>query len=167
MVRWWPDAVVGVLVRADQGGWVSGSGCWLSELLEAGEGRGEVVGPGPAVGDAQSHAAGGAGDAGGYVQQPVAQFLRFGGGQLAVQEQVLGPGEQVDGGQRELQPRLVDCEHAGGEATKPGVLAGTDAVLYAGVAAVAQLQVLDGSVPDRGVGGEKLVTHALDGVEQR
>jgi hypothetical protein len=33
------------------------------------------------------------------VQQAVAQFLGFGGGEFAVQEQVLSPGEQVDAGQ--------------------------------------------------------------------
>jgi hypothetical protein len=32
------------------------------------------------------------------VQQPVAQLLGFGDCQLAVQQKVLGPGEQVDSG---------------------------------------------------------------------
>ena len=53
-----------------------------------------------------------AADAGGDVQQPVAQFLGFGEGEFAVQEQALGPGEQVDAGQVEFQPSGVDGELA-------------------------------------------------------
>ena len=62
---------------------------------------------------------------------------------MTVQEQHLGPGEQVDAGQRELQPCLVDGEDPGGEAAEAGVFAGSDPVLYPGVGAVAGLQVLD------------------------
>ena len=47
-----------------------------------------------------------------------------------------------------------------------GVFAGADTVFDASVAAVAGLQVLDGSGADRGVGGDDLVAHAFDGVEQ-
>jgi hypothetical protein len=53
-------------------------------------------------GDGQAGLAGGAGESGGDVQQPVAQFLGFGLGEVAVQEQGLGPGEQVDAGQGEV-----------------------------------------------------------------
>jgi hypothetical protein len=59
----------------------------------------EVEGPWPLFGDAEPGRAGGPG---GDVQQSVAQLLRFGGGEVAVQEQKLGPGEQVDAGQGEL-----------------------------------------------------------------
>jgi len=38
------------------------------------------------------------------VQQPVAQQLGLDQGELAVQEGGLGPGDQVGGGQRQLQP---------------------------------------------------------------
>jgi hypothetical protein len=61
-------------------------------------------------GDGQAGPAGGTGDPGGDVQQPVAQCLRLGAGEVAVQEQGPGPGEQVDAGQGELQPGLVDRE---------------------------------------------------------
>jgi hypothetical protein len=66
------------------------------ESLERGS---EVEGPWPLFGDAEPGRAGGPG---GDVQQSVAQLLRFGGGEVAVQEQKLGPGEQVDAGQGEL-----------------------------------------------------------------
>ncbi len=50
------------------------------------------------------------GDPGGDVQEPVAQPFRFGGGEFAVEEQQLGPGEQVTCGQREFEPGGVDRE---------------------------------------------------------
>jgi hypothetical protein len=46
------------------------------------------------------------------VQQPVAQFLRFDGREGPVQEEVLGPAEQVDPGQGEFQPGGIDREGA-------------------------------------------------------
>lgn len=55
------------------------------------------------------------------MQQPVPQFLGLGGGEVAVQEHRLGPGEQVDPSQGELQPRLVDREHAGRKPAETGV----------------------------------------------
>jgi transposase-like protein len=63
------------------------------------------------------------------VQQPIAQLLRFGGGQFPVKEQDLGPGEQVDAGQGQFQPGGVDGELAGREPAEAGVLAAADAVL--------------------------------------
>jgi hypothetical protein len=62
------------------------------------------------------------------VQDAVAQFLRFGEREFAVQEQDLGPGEQIDTDQGQFQPGLVDREHAGGESAEAGGLAGADAV---------------------------------------
>lgn len=101
------------------------------------------------------------------MQQPVAQLLRLGGGEVAVQEQDPGPGEQVDTGQGQLQPGLVDREVSGREPAEAGVLAAADAVLDAGVCPVAGLQELDGSVTGRGVGRHDLMPPAFDGVEQR
>jgi hypothetical protein len=72
----------------------------------------------------------------GGVQQLVAQILRFGVGQGAVQENGLGPGDQVGGGDRELQPDLVDGELAGREAARPRLFDGLDPVLDVGVGAV-------------------------------
>ena len=78
----------------------------------------------------------------------------------------MGPGEQVDAGQGEFQPGLVDGEQAGGEPAEAAVFAGADAVFYAGVGAVAGFQELDRPAAGRGVGGHDLVAHAFDGVEQ-
>jgi hypothetical protein len=82
----------------------------------------------------------------------VAQFLRFGLGQFA--QQVLGPGDQVDCYESELQPGLVDREDAGGEAPESGVFTAADAVLDAGMGAVTGFQELDGAAAGWGVGGE-------------
>lgn len=83
------------------------------------------------------------------MQEPVAQFLRLRSGQIAVQQQGLGPGEQVDAGQRELQLGLVDREDAGPEPAEAGVLAAADAVLDSGVCPVSGLQKLDAAVSGR------------------
>ena len=48
-------------------------------------------------------------DPGGGVEQPVAQLLRFGLRQGTVQQDRLGPGDQVGGGDRELQPGGIDA----------------------------------------------------------
>jgi hypothetical protein len=66
--------------------------------------------PGPAFCDAQGGDAGGSADLRRDVQEPVAQFLRLSGSDGPVEEQVPGPGEQVNAGQGELQPGLVDGE---------------------------------------------------------
>ena len=54
-----------------------------------------------------------------------------------------------------------------GNRPKPVFLPHADAVLDAGVGAVAYFQVLDDAAAGWGVGGDDLVTHAFDGVEQR
>ena len=53
-------------------------------------------------GDAQAGLPGDVGEAGGDVQQSVTELLGFGGGERAVQEELLRPGEQVDADQGEL-----------------------------------------------------------------
>ena len=98
---------------------------------------GEVGCPGPVSVDPDPDPTLPLGDPGGGVQELVAQLLWFSGGQLPVQEHRLGPGEQVSGGQGELEPDGVDLEVAGGEPAVAGVLAGADAVLDPGVRAVA------------------------------
>lgn len=50
------------------------------------------------------------GDAGYGVKEPVAQHFGFAGGQIAVEEQVQGPGDQIDRGQCEFQPGRVERE---------------------------------------------------------
>ncbi len=76
----------------------------------------------------------------GDVQQPVAQPLGFGRGELAVEAEQLHPAEQVLGDERQLKPGLVVLEGVVGKVAHAGVLAGADAVLDSGAAAVAQLQ---------------------------
>ena len=69
--------------------------------------------------------------------------------QVALQEQGLGPGEQVDADQGAGEPGLVDREPVGGEAADAGVFAGADAVLDAGVSAVAGIEECVLQLPDR------------------
>ena len=68
---------------------------------------------------AQGRAAGVEGEPGGGVQQPVAQRLGFADGELAVEREALGPGDQVLGDQRELQPH-VRCGRSRGTGGSPG-----------------------------------------------
>jgi hypothetical protein len=75
------------------------------------------------------------------VEQSLAQRLGFGLGQVAVQQQVLGPGEQVDGEHDHCEPAGVDRERPRGEVAQAGVLRGADVVLDSGVGAVAGVEV--------------------------
>ncbi len=83
-----------------------GSG-WPGCGAEAGEGGGQVGGPGPVFVDLEVPAASGADEPGGHVQQSVAQRCWFASREFAVQAQRLGPGEQVGGGEGEFEPDLV------------------------------------------------------------
>jgi len=76
----------------------------------------QVVGPGPVGRDVDPAVALAAGDPAGGVEQPVAQGLGFGLGQVAVQGQVAQPGEQVDGEGDDLAPGLVDAPQLAGQA---------------------------------------------------
>ena len=60
---------------------------------EPGEGVDERVFPGPVAVDPELQSSSAADQAAGHVQQPVAQLLRLGSGQSAVEEQQPGPGE--------------------------------------------------------------------------
>jgi hypothetical protein len=148
-----------VVVRA-----VDGSGDQrrtdASEPVECG---GEVAGPGPAAVDSDLGSALPPDETGGDMQQPVAQRLRLGLGQLTGQQGRLGPGDQVGGGERQLQLGLVDLELAGREAADPGLLNVSDLVLDSGVGAVPGLQ--PGQLPGRGVGGQSLIAPAIMGFE--
>ena len=90
------------------------------------------------LGQAQEDLASAAGDAGGDVEQAVAQRLGFGAVQVGLvgQEHRLGECEQVRGDQGELDPDGVDVGVPGGQVSDAGVLAGPDSVLDAGVRAV-------------------------------
>ena len=80
---------------------------------------------------------------GGDVQQPVAQPLGLGLGELAVEQQRLGPDDQVVREQHDLQPHLVERERLERELRQAGVLVVADAVLDVGVLAVAALDDRD------------------------
>ncbi len=60
---------------------------------EPGEGSDERVFPGPVAVDPEMQSSSASDQAGGDVQQPVAQLFGFGGGEGAVEEQHAGPGE--------------------------------------------------------------------------
>ena len=69
----------------------------------------------------------------GDVQQSVAQPFGLGFGELAVEQQRLGPDEQVVREHDDLQPRLVERERLERGLRQAGVLVVTDAVLDMGV----------------------------------
>jgi hypothetical protein len=89
---------------------------------------------------AQDEAAGMADDAGGEVEEPVAQRLGFGVGQWAGKQQRLGKAGEVLGGKDELEPDGVAAPPVEGEVGQAGGLGGADAVLDPGALAVPQLQ---------------------------
>jgi hypothetical protein len=104
------------------------------------ERAGEFDGPWPGGLQPQDEAAGMADDAGGDVQQPVAQRLGFGAGQRAGKEQRLGPAAKVLGGQDQLEPDGVAAPAVERQVGQAGGLGGADAVLDPGALPVAQLQ---------------------------
>ena len=75
--------------------------------------------------------------AGGGVQDAVAQRLGLGLGQVAVEGEELEPGEQDLRDHRRGQPGLVERVVVGGELADAGVFAGADGVLDPGVDPVA------------------------------
>ena len=97
--------------------------------------------PGPGGGDFQGSAAPAADEAGGGVQDAVAQGLRLRFCEVAVQGQQLQPGQQDAGDHGRVEPRLVQPVVMRGEMPQAGVLAGADDVLDAGVDAVGGVDV--------------------------
>ena len=94
----------------------------VAQRLEGGEAcerGGEFVSPGPVGGDADEHPAPAAGDAGGDVQQPLAQRLRLASGEVAVQQDGLGPGDQIAGGQGELSQTALIANSRDGKRPSP------------------------------------------------
>jgi hypothetical protein len=82
------------------------------------EGGGEHVGPAPVAVDLEPEFAAATDQSSGDVQQPVAQHLGFGLGEvgLVCQKDGLGPGDEVDGGQRagRLGTELLEARVARG-----------------------------------------------------
>jgi hypothetical protein len=108
---------------------------------ESQERGGQVVGLFPVLGQPDVDLALAAGDTGRCVEPPVAQRFGFASGQVAVQEQVLGPGDQVDAGQREFQPGGIQRELSGGEPADAGVLGFSDPVFEPGMGTVSGLEM--------------------------
>ena len=122
--------------------------------VEPVEGRDELVGPGPVVGEAQPSPSGGDDDPGG-VEQAVAEPFRFGSCQLAVEGEELGPAQEVLGDEHQGEPRLVDRERRRGQVREPGVLGVADALFDPAASAVERFEVRDvavGQVGDAGPG---------------
>src|SRR3954452_6818188 len=99
---------------------VVGLACWWWERGQACEGGGQGAGPGPGAGESEGRATGVEGQPGGGVQEPVAQRLGFAGGEVAVERELLGPGQEVLGDQREFQPDRVVVKVAEGEVLQAG-----------------------------------------------
>ena len=85
---------------------------------------------------AKDDPAGVADDPGGDMPQPVAQGLGFSHGQVAVQQQRLGPDGEVLGGQDQLQPDGVAAPAVKWEVAQAGGFGGADAVFDPGALAV-------------------------------
>src|SRR3984957_2629939 len=127
---------------------------WVRYRLDALPGGDDLVGPGPGGGDLEGPAASAADEAGGGVQEAVAQRLRLCFRQVALQGQQLQPGQQDAGGHRGVEPGLVDLVVMRGEMSQSGVLPGADDVLDAGVDAVGGVGVGALASPASRVSGE-------------
>jgi hypothetical protein len=90
---------------------------------------------------AQDHAPTAADHPASDVEQPVAELPGLPAPGLSLQAQPLEEGEQVLGGEHQLQPDLVGGERLEGEVPEPGVLAAADAVLDVGAGAMAGLEL--------------------------
>jgi hypothetical protein len=103
--------------------------CWsggVRDGLDVLPGGGDLLCPGPGRGDFEASAAPAADEAGGGVQDAIAQRLRLCSCEVAVQGQELQPGQQDAGDHGGVEPGLVQPVVTGGSPTEPGVLAGAD-----------------------------------------
>jgi len=114
---------------------------WVRDGLDVLPGGGDLFCPGPGGGDFEASAACAADEAGGGVQDAIAQRLRFRSCEVAVQGQDLQPGQQDAGDHGGVEPCLVQPVVMRGEMPEAGVLPGADDVLDAGVDAVGGVDV--------------------------
>jgi hypothetical protein len=89
---------------------------------------------------AQGDPAGVADDSGGHMQQPISQRLGLGHGQVALQQQRLGPAGELLGAQDQLEPDAVAPPAVERQVLEAGGLGGADAVLDPGALTMPQLQ---------------------------
>jgi hypothetical protein len=95
-------------------------GTWLINIGSVWQGErgtkagGELVGPGPGFGDADLAFAPAMDDAGGGVQQAVAQGLGLGPGERSVQAEQAQPAQQVGGDGGGQAPGAVDLDRVRG-----------------------------------------------------
>src|SRR5215470_2918031 len=154
---------------------VAGTGpCWSADVRQRADplpGAGDRFGPGPVRGEFPAAPAPAADQAGGGVQDPVAQRLGLGPGEVAVESEELEPGEQDLRDHGRGQPGLVEGVAVGGEPADPGVLASADAVLDPGMDAVAGVDEGSLAAPafrgGRQVGDPQLVPVAILMLEKR
>jgi hypothetical protein len=135
----------------------SAGGGW--ERVEPRERGGQVRHPWPIALKVQLGAACGECEPARDVQQAVAQTLGLGRGELAVEQQRLGPGDQVVGEQHDLEPHLVERERFERELGQARVLVVADAVLDVRTLAVTALELRD--VVVRLVGEDRLEAVAI------
>jgi hypothetical protein len=105
--------------------------------LQAGDGGGDLGGPGPVFSEAEPQAPAAAGETSGDGEDTQAEPFRFpaaGGG--AGQGEQLGPGEKLAGQGDDLAPELVLGEAMQGQVPQPGVLRAADPVLAPGLSPV-------------------------------
>jgi hypothetical protein len=151
----WPTVASGRRFHGPAGVPRVGDGMSLSWSGRGSEGEcgvergGKFVRPWPRFGDFDLSFALAADDPGGGVQQPVAQGLGFGPGEVAAQAEQAEPAEQFGSDHRGDTPGGVDRHADRWEVLEAGVLAGADAVLDAGVGAVAGFEEVE--LPATGV----------------
>jgi hypothetical protein len=136
----------------------------VGERFQAREGGGELGGPGPGGRQAQAGAAGVEREARGDVEQAVAQALGLGLGELAGQQQALGPGDQVVRERDEREPDAVVLEVAERQVPEAGVLVVADVVFDAGAGAVV---AFDGGDVAAGLVGQDGLEAVPVGVAER
>src|ERR671918_285287 len=150
---WWE-----VLVAAGEPPGRGSDAQW--RVVQAAEGGDKLIGPGPAASDAQPGLPPGADDDAAGVQQAVAEAFGFGPGEVAVEGEQPGPGEQVAGDEGELNPSLVDGEGGGGQVGQPSVFGVADATLGTAASPVEGFEV--GDVVVGQVGNAVLVAVPVD-----
>jgi hypothetical protein len=131
-------------------GWSGG----MRYRVDALPGGDDVLGPGPVHGDLEGSASSAADEAGGGVQEAVAQCLRLCAGKVAAQGDEPQSGQEDAGGHGGVEPGLVDPVMVRGKMPESGVLPGADDVLDAGVDPVGGVGIGAPTPPARGVSGQ-------------